>query len=495
MSFKPQGASLPAKFKKANTNSNTFRQRPKDRLCVVDGFNTEAGIILATEVDTNRKIEAKINPDKTSASANRTIADKWSGDRIDERMEKFIDVSHRIVLEACQTEKNLQRNGQDVSLMRANWISTTPDPSPEKSFYGIYTVNAFEDRVVGVQHWEAKSINPSTEEGEAAILDLGERMDKVLKEFHAGEYPVALGVQFRTLVKVENDRDGNPIYEVVDSSPPFDWIRAEKDADGTVIKAGHPLDREHLEGYLDGYLDYVYGSQNQDQEGAEPGLIARGIIAADKEESMVVEVMPYRAFQAAPLSKDMALRNERTPLYRLSNVMTKYGQQDENGYVGKNWAVDGIVVLTSDQAPKNKTESWRPRNLVTRVYTNGFTGNVHSLVKAFDGGRARPHPLLDRVRDAAEETREAEASASRAPQSNAPALTPAPALTASQNAFDDDDDQSGNYFAAALSQVGSEEVVEQEAAPAAEPEAEAPKAADKDGGSARSGSARFRRTT
>lgn len=445
MSYAPKGASLPARFKKATTNSG-FKQRPKDRLVTVDAYDLPNKSISATEVDTGRKIEARINPDKAPAG-NRNLSDKWNGNLIDERMESNIPVGSRIVLEACETEKKVQKGGVEVSLMRCNWVASPSDPSPEKSFTGTLTVNQYEDRIVGVQVWDAKAINPS--EDERAIDELGAKLDEVVREFKEGLRPVGYGVQFRTLVEVK--RNNMDVYEMVDSSPPFDWIRAEKDAEGKVLREGHPLDKEHLEAYLGGYLDYVYGSEDQSDPDAPKGLVADGVVG--EGQNMQVEVMVYRAFQAAPLSENMAIKNERHPLARLANVMIKYGQNDETGYIGKNWGVAGIAFLTSDQQPKKRGEEWKPRNLVNRVFTNGFSGNVHTMVQAFDGKRVYPHPALDRVREAGVAP-EANASygsttAARqsAPVSSAPVQLSAPETDPST--LFDEDDENANYFATA----------------------------------------------
>ena len=444
MSFKPQGASLPSRFQKSNQNSS-FKQRPRDRLCTIDGFDVAQKMVHATEVDTGRKIKARINPDKKIATGTRTAADKWNGNIIDERMEKQLEAGSRVVLEACETEKKIKNGTEEVSLMRCNWIASVPDNAPEKSFTGIFTVSSFNNRVVATQVWDKTAIDPSTTEGEAAIDALGDRLNDIFAQDRAKTHPITMGVQFRTLVAT-GEKDGKPTYEMVDSSPPFDWLRAEKAADGSEIRPGQPLDKASLEGFLTGYMDYVYGSADPNAEDAEPGLVARGVIAEDAK--IIVEVMPYRVFQTSKLNESFELTNEKAPLYRLANVVTKYGQQDDSGYSGKNWAVDGIVIVTADQAPKNKGDEWVARNLVTRLFTNGFTGNVHSLVLAADGGRVRPHPSLDRER-----TNDAPApGAAGQAQGTTAATGVTPALTAVTPAYGDDDDAAGgeNFFAQAL---------------------------------------------
>lgn len=509
MTYAPKGASLPARFKKAAPQSN-FKQRPRDRLVTIESYNLPDKSLIAThevyDAKTGEtrtiKVEARINPDK-AGSGNRGVSDKWNGNMIDERMEKALPPGSRVALEACETERKLQKNGEEVSLMRCNWIASPPDASPHKSFTGTFTANQYNDRIVGVQKWRSRGISPANDED--AITALGEELEKIMSEYQEGLRPVSLGVQFRTLVSIK--RDGTDAYEMVDSSPPFDWIRAERDGEGKILKEGHPLDRDHLERYLDGYLDYVYGAQDMSDPDAPQGLIADGIV--DKDAQIDVEVMVYDAYQAAPLSEHMAIKNERHPLSRLANVLIKYGQNDETSYVGKNWAVDGIVFLTGDQAPKARGENWKARNLVSRVFTNGFQGNLHQLVLASDGKRVYPHPKLDRVRETAPPT----AQSNFAPTGNdAAPTTPAQniQLTApADTAMFDDDDDAGNYFTEATqasvvdAPISGSDIsfdddagfAEPEVAASAAPEASAASAEDerKDEGRKSSGRDRFSR--
>lgn len=476
MSYKPQGASLPTRYKKSVSQQSSMKQRPRDRLVVINSYNLADGSMLVTEDETNRKIEVRINPEKSSTS--RGSVDRWNGNKIDDRMEKALPVGSIIALEGCETERKLQRNGQEVSLMRANWIASPSVSSPKKAFRGVITVNQMGDRIVGTQVWNKTPINPGKDED--AITSLGEQLDQILEEYRTGQRPVTMGVRFRTLVPTRrNDTDA---YEMVDSTPPFDWIRAEKDAEGNILKEGHPLGHDDLENYLNGYLDYVFGAASPAPD-APQGLVAAGVIKDDAD--VIVEVMTYDAYQAAPLSDHMAIKNERHPLARLANVMTRYDQIEDATYVGKNWAVDGIVFLTNDQQPKSRDEDWKPRNLVSRVFTNGFQGHIDSLIPAADGKRVYVHPTLDRVRDNAPIGNAPAAGYPTAAGTSQPAsvvadpiqLTPA-ADTADM--FGADDDENGDYFLNATSSIpetSGEEKVAEVTPPAAKPAASQPAAA------------------
>lgn len=488
MSYKPEGVSLPTspnRFKKSNSNSN-FNQQPRSRLVVVDGYDLSRGVIEATEVDTGRKIEAEINPDK--AGSIRSKSDKWNGNIIDERMEGHLPVGQRIVLENCITVKKIKSGGQEEkSIMRCNWVSSMPDQHPDKSFTGLFTVNSYKDKISGVQVWDRKSINPSSDEGEEEIESLSQKMNEVVDRYKQSPKNARLithGVQFRTLVAKGEAADGRLNYEVVDCSPPFDWVRAKKDAEGNIISDGHPLSGDRMIVYLEEYLDHVYGKDGDEDL---PGLVAEGIIS--KDDKFHVEVMTYNAISAAPLSNSMDITNTRSPLYKLSSVLTKYGQLDDSGYVGKNWAVFGVGLLTSDQSPKNRGEDFVDRNLVTRLFVNGFGNNIHSMVPTFDGGKAKAHPSLDRVRDNEAST----PALSQSKEQDMPSLTPASEPV--QAAFDDDDDDGASYFSAELDNMqnqANEDETETTPEPAEEVQEEVKNDDEK---SDKKPSTRFRRST
>jgi hypothetical protein len=245
---------------------------------------------------------------------------------------------------------------------------------------------------------------------------------------------------------------------MVDSTPPFDWEAQETDGDRKVIKPGSPLTHKFMEDSLMGYLDYVYGSEDQSKPDAYPGLVASGVI--DKNQEFFVEVEVYRSLAASRLSKHLDITNQRSPLYSLANVMTKYALSDAHGYVGKNWMVDGVVVLTEDKQPEAKGGDWTDRNLVTNVLIDGPRANFHSIYEAADGGIVKVHPGLDRVLEQRAD-QENTAKDKSAPSSS----EPAPSLTAVGAAFEDD----GATFFSASTQAA---LAAAEAAPAAEPAAE-----------------------
>lgn len=469
MSYTPKQASLPTRFKKAESNKSQnsgFKQYPRSILVTIDGFEIDEkdptqSVLLATDHERNRKIRAKLNPDKV-ARGIRSASDKWSGNLIDNRMQKALKVGEVVVLERAITEKNIKSGGEiESSIVRCDWVKPPPDGSPEKAFRAVFTVGAFDDRARGVQQYdrEARNINPATEEGERALDELGDHMDELVKKFRAGERPIPLGVKFHAMIKID-EKDGVPVYQVINKSPPFDWVRAEKDDDENVISEGHPIDKENLENWLGGYLDYVYGSEDQSDPDAEPGLVKRGVAPEDKE--IIVEVMVYRALPCSSLSPQLDISNERSPLARICNVMSKFALEDDRLYVGKNWGVDGIIFLTSDQPPEKGQTEWKARNLVTNLFVDGYQADIHTMMKAFDGGKITVHPELTRVRD--NDASYGQNNDQDTPQQSSQQATPM--LQAAAVDMDDDDDAGADYFNEAVrmseQEVSTPEVAEED---------------------------------
>ena len=470
MSYKPQGASLPPRFKKSGGDNSSFRQYPRGRLVTVDSYDLPNATMRCTQVapgfkDDGRKFEVRINPEKAALQTRSGV--KYNGNTIDERMAEVIPVGARCTLEATKVEKKIKRGNDEISIATANWVRSLPSQEPNKSFQGWFSVSSFNNRISGVQVVPAEyrqAIRPDQPDGELKLRELGAELDRLAAEHAAGKRPISYGVCFRTLVKTgEKQRDGKsvPVYQMVDSSPPFDWEAQESDAEGNVIKKGSPLTHKFVEENLFGYLDYVFGAEDRSAPDAEPGLLAANILQPGQEP--IVEVAVYRSYPASQLSERLDISNERSPLHSLATVMTKYAQNDPNGYMGKNWMVEGVVVLTEDKRPEAKGGEWVDRNMVTDLLIDGPRANFHAVYEAADGGFVEVHPALDRVL-------EARADRPATPTQSAPAASePAPSLTAASQAFEEDG-AGANFF------EQSAQAAAAEAAPSAPAQEEAPSA-------------------
>lgn len=482
MSYKPQGASLPPRFKKSQ-GENNFKQYPRSRLVVVDGYDLVNHTMSCTQVapgfrDDGRKFEIRINPEKAALQTRSGV--KYNGNCIDERMAAVIPVGARCTLEATKVDKKVKTGNGEVSHATANWIRSVPSQDPSKSLHGWFAVSSYNNRITGVQMVDPKyrqAIRPSDADGEIKLRELGEELDRMAAEYAEGKRPVSFGVCFRTMVKIgEKQRDGKtvPVYQVVDCSPPFDWEAEETDGEGNVIKRGSPLTYKFVEDNLMGYLDYALGSEDQSSPNAEPGLVATNVISPDQKP--IVEVEVYRSMSASRLSERLDISNERSPLYSLATVMTKCSQNDTEGYLGKNWMVEGVVVLTEDKRPEAKGGDWQDRNMVVDLLVDGPRANAHTIYEAADGGFVEVHPALDRVIEARQDRQPSPERGGAPSQSE-----PAPALTAAAMEHFDDTAIGQSFFEQSVAEAAAAaSTPEPAAAPPAEtpaPEAEASKPA------------------
>lgn len=459
MSFKPKGANVPAKAKRSNTE---FKQYPRSRLAIVDEYDLSSRTIFVTQIapgtpDDGRKFCLTISPKTASYQNKISQSVKYMGNSIDEKMESYIPVGSRVALEATRVNRRVKKDGEDISYGTTDWVRAVPSQEPHKSFQAWFSVSSFDDRVHGVQVVTpeyAQAIRPDTPEGEKAFIEFSEKLDELAQAYHDGEYVNSYGVAFRTLVKTgEKEVNGEKknVYQMVDSSPPFDWESQEKDAEGNVIKKGSPLTGKFIEENLNGYLDYAFGTE----DGEEPGLIGEGVIKDDQEP--IVEMIIYKTYAASSLSPHFSIENEKTPLHQLATVMTKYAINDDTGYIGKNWAVNGVVILSDDKAPEKRGDEWTVRNIVRNLLIDGPKVNLHAVYPAFDGGIVEVHPELDRV---IEKTQKMDKKHSRDDE-EMPTLSAPPN---DDNLFDEEDD---DFFNQAIQ--GSEESFEEN-----EPEPEQP---------------------
>ena len=477
MSFKPEGFTRKAYTPGSGQNNRT--QRPRDYLVEVVDYDLANKTMIARNVEDGQSsvvdIEVSIAPDavaRQSKKASKTNdPTRFVGYLIDDRMSAKIRPGQRVVLEGCVAQRRVQKGDKTYSRFEAQWISGVPDARPEKAFRGITTLEAYENRVSNVQVWEPRGLD-TTANYDDILTYLG-RMDETVAAHAREEHPANLGVQMRALIqkgttsaKVDGQDKEVPVYEVIDTTGAFAWMSAKRDAQGTITEKGRPLGKDDAVELISGYTEYL-----QDKFKDQPDVAYR------------VEVMPFREYRASQQSNKMVI-HEKSPLSDMANAETRCSPGDTEVVRGKNFAVNGIVILSKDQAPTNPGEQWKTRNLVQDIFTNGYRGHVCNLVWAFDGGRVQVHPELDRV------NRPTYTGASQAPQqdSQAPAdsgFGEAPAADAFGGDVFGGTDQGVDVFAQAISAQGgaAAPAAEQPAAtPAAEPAAEQPAASPPAGG-------------
>lgn len=389
MSFKPEGF---ARKNFAPGGQNNRTQRPRDYLVEVVDYDLVNKTMIVRNVEDGQSsvvdIEVSIAPDavaRQSKKASKTNdPTRFVGYLIDERMAAKIKPGQRVVLESCVAQRRVQKGDKTYSRFEAQWISGVPDARPEKAFRGITTLEAYENRVNNVQVWEPRGWDTSANYND--ILAYLDRMDETVAAHAREEHPANLGIQMRALVqkgtttaKVDGQDKEVPVYEVIDTTGAFAWVSAKRDTQGTITEKGHPLSKNDAVELVQGYTEYL-----QEKFKDQPEVAYR------------VEVMPFREYRASQQSNKMII-HEKSPLSDMANAETRCSPGDTDVVRGKNFAVNGIVILSKDQAPTNPGEQWKTRNLVQDIFTNGYRGHVCNLVWAFDGGRVQVHPELDRV--------------------------------------------------------------------------------------------------
>ena len=423
MSFAPPGVSIAKAFVKQDGGSKSYQQKI-DRLCTITSWADVArGVVHVTEDGTNNVIEARVAADdiaRNVESARKNpnpVPQRWAGYAIDQRMEKELPVGTKIVLERCNTIKKFPEGGVDKRIVECSRVIHVTDPSPSKIFKGLFTISGYKGQIRNVQHWNDMAISV---DDLSALEEIANELDKTCAAYENKENRPGLGVQFRTIVphdlepgKPESER----VWSVIDTSPQFDWTAAVRDEAQNVIEPGHPISGDTFAQLANDYQDYILGVAAHDGQAAAPGRFD-----AETAAKVKVEVLTYTSFLASNMSQYMQIpEQEFSPIYQMANTPIKWGQEDEEPRTGKNWGVFGILQLSSDKADAvNKT--WITRDLATRLFANGFRGNLQNCVKTSTGNKAKAIPELDRPK------LEQPANAARrgAAPSSAPSSTMAP---------------------------------------------------------------------
>lgn len=384
MGFKPQG--MPSTFIRSTSGPNqNQRRRVIDKLVTIDSYDLAQRQLNCTD-EAGSKLMVQIRPETIARNVQRAKelagtrpqAPKWEGYLIDDRLSESLPTGQKIVIEKAEKTRSIQHNGQTMDVMLSDRIINIADPSPEKTFEGLFSISTYQNHVFHVQRWEEK----------AASIDDQAQMDRIKAALDEGsqaflnkELRPHYGVQFRIVQPAANPSD-NCI--VLDTSPPFDWIPRQFDANQQETAPGRPLDgakfSELLFDEAEGYLAYWRTSFPAEQF---PGLF--------------VEVCPYINYRAGPRSRYMAIP-EKTfdPLYVLANTHTRLAIGDETFAQGKNMAVKGVLQLSADQVDLS-TRTFKPRNIAVRLHATGPKGHVHAWIRTSDNRKTQPHEALKQI--------------------------------------------------------------------------------------------------
>lgn len=382
------------------------RDYPRDRLAIVNGYDLNRGVMLATEKDTNLKLEITIqqrqnaNPAPATA-ARRTTEIKWSGNKIDALMAESLVEGTWVILESCRGSERISRGKESVLPVAARWVINVAEPNDDKCFTGVFTLKAYKDAIENVQRWDEKAISS---EDTAALDAFAAELDDVNEKFQRRERPIRRGFQFRIVKLVEpategsGGRPGRPaVKQVVNLSYPIDWINSESD---NPEDFGTPPTGAQFREYVNGYIDYIWGTE----EGAENPQVAA--FPPEELATMSFEIATYRLYRGAdPKINDRMNIAQPEPgqfasrLYEMGNTPMRYSF-DDVPVVGKNLAVRGICQLINNSFDKKSNPPQIIFNhMVRQLFTNGPVGHVHTMIASPDGARITVHPDLDRKRE------------------------------------------------------------------------------------------------
>jgi hypothetical protein len=385
MGFKPQG--MPSSFNRSTAGSGQGQRAPYRRckLIKIDSYDLGARQMHGTD-ENGAKLMVQIRPETIARNVERAKtnvgtmpqAPKWEGYLIDSRMEESLPVGQRIVIEKAEQMRSIQHNGQTVGVYMSDRIINIADPSPEKTFEGLFSISTYQNHVFHVQRWEEKAVSI---DDPTQIERVRQALEEGSKAFLNKELRPHLGVQFRVVLPAPSATEKCP---VIDTSPTFDWIPRQFDSNNNEIAAGHPLDGDKFMELLfdetEGYMGYFKSTFPPEQY---PGAF--------------IEVCPYINYRAGPRSRYMAIPEKQfDPIYKLANTQTRLAIGDENFVQGKNMAVQGVLQLSSDQVDLT-TRTFKSRNIAVRLHATGPMGHVHAWIRTSTGLKTQPHEALKQV--------------------------------------------------------------------------------------------------
>lgn len=417
-----------------NEGGNT-QQSQYDRLVTVIGYNTEART-LACEDEKGKKYEVFVNQDeymrgeKAATAMNIDRSKTWMGHSIDKQMEKNYPPGSKVILQRSRVNK--KDNGQGMAVTEVQRVIGVPNPEPDKTFQGIFTMTYRVDenrlqRIARVQHWQPRGIDVNDSE---ALEVLKQQMDEASANSSGkvGEWTITrptMGVEFRALMKTERTYqvDGSPIYEAVDTSIPFDWMPGPLDESGKEIKSqAHSITGEEMLAYVDQYIEYI---SNHPQ-------------FKDHIDDMQVEVCAYNSYPASN-NKQLQLtfgepnrdqHAEKNPLYQLSHRKSFVDMAQSEPIIGRNYAVNGIIQISPNKLEKiNGKPTEIDSYWVNNLHANSTKGHVMAFVRTAQGFKVEPHANLKLIVEAKKENEAAPSTPKPSYQAPA-AATPAPSAPA-----------------------------------------------------------------
>lgn len=400
-----------------NGNNSNQQQGQYDRLVTVLGYNTEAKKLVC-EDNNGKKYEVHVNPeevvrgDKAAAQMSIDRSKTWMGHSIDKAMEKNYPVGSKLILQRSKVLK--KDNGQGAAVTEVQRVIGVPNPEADKTFQGIFTVSSRTDenrlqRISRIQQWNQYGVDVNDEDSLNRLKDeMNAAADMNGKKI--GDFTVTVpnvGIQFRALVNTgkknelaevdskEAEKNGiqdydSNVYEVVDTSIPFDWIPGPLDESGREIKSqAHSITGDEMLSFVDQYIEYISTSPE--------------FKSAIDKDLMKIEVCSFKSYPASN-NKQLQLTwgepkrdtyADRNPLYQLSHRKSYVDMSQSEMLTGRNYAVKGIIQISPNKLEKiNGKPTEIPSYWVNNLHANHTKGHVHAIIKTANGAKTEPNEKL-----------------------------------------------------------------------------------------------------
>lgn len=396
------------KTQRAKSSPTQNRQRQiSDRLVKIVSYDLATNTMRATQTikglngaeDRELVLDIKIAEDAIARNNKSAIekgleqTSKFKGHLIDDKMARDMPPGGLAVIERSEIKGKITKDQEEVFQIEGQRVINVPNPEPGKVVEGIITVSAWDKKVNFVQHWNETAVSGDDQEG---IESLSKLMDEAVENYGKKVGPAgkersmvrpSVGIQLRAIVPHSDPENPKTKYMVIDTSGPLDYIPAQKDDAGEVVQPGHPLDSENFKQYLQGYTDYVNENHN-----------ANGDVR--------VEICPYFNYPASSQSTTLTIKdNANDPIAQMASAETRLSQDEDSKWVGKNWAVKGILQISRDsEIREGRQITFVDAFYVNKIHANNIKGHVHSWVNSSDGGKTVPHPKLQRIRPEAAKT-------------------------------------------------------------------------------------------
>lgn len=437
-----------------SNDSGQMQQSSFDRLVTVEGYDIPQKIMYVKD-DNGKKYEVRINEDSYKR-AEESVQRKnlkvdtlnWMGHNINKKMAEAHPAGTRLILK--KTKVLRKDNGSGYAVTEADRIAGVPNPDADKTFQGIFTLSGRTDenrdkRVSRVHHWQNRGIDINDAD---ALEAVAKEMDEAIASSGVviGKDKVTvptIGIQFRALLKTDRkSADDTPIYEAVDTSLPFSWIKEEGE---TGRGSGHALTGAEMMELREGYIAYISEHEN----------------FKNHLDDMLLEVCAYRSYPAS-INDNLRLtfgdpkrdaNADKNPLFQLCYRKSFVDMDQTVEIQGNNNAVNGIIQISRNKLVKVDGKPQEvPSYWVSDLHANHTKGHVHAFIRTSEGFKVEPHANLklqknDALNNAAGNSNNNQEQQSARSQAPAPAPSAAPAPRAPAPAPVQEDDGGFDPFA------------------------------------------------